>query len=54
MVDEIMQELWAAKDAIAKEADYDLDTLCRLLKEWEAEDAEKSQAARAAQDAPGY
>jgi len=36
MTDEIMQELWAIKDAISKEADYDLDKLCRQLKQRQA------------------
>lgn len=31
MADEIIEELWAAKDAIAKEADYDIDKLVDLL-----------------------
>ena len=37
MTDEIMQELWAIKDAISKEADYDVDKLCRQLKQRQAE-----------------
>ena len=52
MADEIMQELWAARDAIAAEADHDLDKLCQLLKERQAKDAEKSQAIQAVKDAP--
>jgi hypothetical protein len=33
MADEIIEELWAAKDAIAKEADYDIDKLVDLLED---------------------
>ncbi len=31
MADEIIEELWAAKDAIAQEAEYDIDKLVDLL-----------------------
>jgi hypothetical protein len=31
MADEIMDELWAIKDALAKEADYDVDKLVALI-----------------------
>jgi hypothetical protein len=31
MADEIMKELWAIKDALAKEADYDVDKLVELI-----------------------
>ncbi len=31
MADEIMEELWAIKDALAKEADYDVDKLVALI-----------------------
>ncbi len=37
MADEIIQELWAAKDAIAKEADYDIDKLVDRLEEQESQ-----------------
>jgi hypothetical protein len=33
MADEIIEELWAIKDEIAKEADYDVDKLIDLLQE---------------------
>lgn len=33
MADEIIEELWAIKDEIAKEADYDIDRLIDLLQE---------------------
>ena len=33
MIDATLQELWAIKDSIAKEHDYDLDTLVDYLKE---------------------
>jgi hypothetical protein len=33
MADEIIEELWAIKDEIAKEADYDVDKLIDLLEE---------------------
>jgi hypothetical protein len=52
MADEIMQELWAAKDAIAEEAGYDLDKLFQLLKEWQAEDKEGLPATKVMRDAP--
>jgi hypothetical protein len=52
MADEIMQELWSIKDAIAEEADYDLDRLCQRLKERESEEAKKSRAANAVQETP--
>lgn len=32
MADEIIKELWAIKDALAKEAGYDVDKLVELLK----------------------
>ena len=31
MADEIMEELWAIKDALAEEADYDVDKLVALV-----------------------
>ena len=31
MADEIIKELWAVKDALAKEAGYDVDKLVELL-----------------------
>jgi len=52
MTDEIMQQLWAAKDAIAEEADHDLDRLCQLLKQWQTKDKEKSHATHALQNSP--
>jgi hypothetical protein len=52
MADEIMQELWSIKDAIAEEADHDLDKLCQLRKERESEEAKKSQAANVVQETP--
>ncbi|MEN6337129.1 MAG: hypothetical protein ABFE01_22960 [Phycisphaerales bacterium] len=52
MPDEIMQELWAAKDAIAEEAGYDLDKLCRLLEEWQVENRPESPETQAAQNTP--
>jgi hypothetical protein len=54
MADEIMQELWAAKDAIAEEAGYDLDKLCTLLKEWQAESLEEKKKTTDTPDCPGY
>jgi hypothetical protein len=45
MADEIMQELWSIKDAIAEEADYDLDKLCQLLKERQPVEEKKSETA---------
>ena len=33
MSDEIIKELWAIKDQSAKDADYNVDELCRRLKE---------------------
>jgi hypothetical protein len=33
MKDEIIQELWQIKDELAREADYDVHTLCRELRE---------------------
>jgi hypothetical protein len=47
MADEIMQELWATKDAIAEEADYDLDKLCQLLKERQSQESKKPKEAKA-------
>jgi hypothetical protein len=52
MADEIMQELWAAKDAIAEEAGYDLDRLCQLLEEWQTGNTRESPEVRAAQSTP--
>jgi hypothetical protein len=46
MADEIMQELWATKDAIAEEADYDLDKLCQLLKDRQSQEPKKPKAAK--------
>lgn len=37
MADEIIKELWAAKDAIAKEADYDIDKLVDRLEKQETQ-----------------
>lgn len=37
MADEIIEELWAAKDAIAKQAEYDIDKLVDLLQAREAQ-----------------
>ena len=31
MADEIIEELWAIKDTLAREADYDIDKLVELL-----------------------
>ena len=31
MKDEIIQEIWRIKDELAREADYDVATLCRQL-----------------------
>jgi len=52
MADEIMQELWSIKDAIAEEADYDLDKLCQRLKDRQSEEAKKSPAANAVREPP--
>ena len=32
MPDEIIRELWAVKDQLAREANYGIDELCRRLK----------------------
>lgn len=37
MADEIIEELRAAKDAIANEADYDIDKLVDRLQEYDAQ-----------------
>ncbi len=37
MADEIIEELWAAKAAIAREADYDIDKLVDRLEEQESQ-----------------
>lgn len=52
MPDEIMQKRWAAKEAIVKEADCDLDKLCQLLKEWQVKNRAESAESRSAQDTP--
>jgi hypothetical protein len=49
MADEIMQELWSIKDAIAQEAGYDLDKLCQLLKERQSRELKEPEAAKAVQ-----
>jgi hypothetical protein len=36
MVDEIIQELWRIRDELAREANYDVHTLCRKLRKNQA------------------
>jgi|WetSurMetagenome_2_1015567.scaffolds.fasta_scaffold1402090_1 hypothetical protein len=36
MKDEIMAELWQIKDELAREAKFDVRTLCKELREWQA------------------
>ncbi|MCX7013873.1 MAG: hypothetical protein NTW86_15200 [Candidatus Sumerlaeota bacterium] len=36
MKDEIIEELWRAKDDLAREANYDIHALCRELRKKEA------------------
>ncbi len=36
MKDEIIQELWQIKDELAREANYDVNVLCRQLREHQA------------------
>jgi hypothetical protein len=36
MKDEIIQSLWQAKDELAREAKYNIHTLCRQLREKQA------------------
>ncbi|MFC1652471.1 hypothetical protein ACFL3F_02015 [Planctomycetota bacterium] len=40
MADEIIEELWAVKEAIAKEADYDIDKLIDQLCQKQDKEAE--------------
>ncbi len=46
MADEIIEELWAIKDEIAKEADYDIDRLVdRLLEKQQQREVSTSNTA---------
>jgi hypothetical protein len=44
MADEIIEELWGIKDALAKEADYDVDKLIELLQVRQKQRKENSNA----------
>ncbi|MFW5894154.1 MAG: hypothetical protein ACOCUY_03375 [Verrucomicrobiota bacterium] len=41
MKDEILEELWATKDGIAQETDYDVSTLMSQLKNAQAKSSRK-------------
>ncbi len=44
MTDEIIEELWAIKDALAKEADYSVDRLIELVQARQQQRKENNSA----------
>jgi hypothetical protein len=48
--DSILEELWAVKDKLAREAGYNVDRFVRNLRQWEKEQPQTGRAIRNAQE----
>lgn len=48
--DSILEELWAVRDKLAREAGYDVDRFVRNLRQWEKEHSQTGRTVRDAEE----